>query len=213
MSELDVEVSIGGATVVSILDTTTGGKVTGGKVALAGWSLRTTSTQQSQQTQGQGIAPAANTVIATILLPAGEWSVDWLVSFTGTPGAAETNNLALFQGATLVNGSENGSTAGVEYPQQRVTLSIPVGGANVAIKNTAVATAGSTYFASITATPVSAAALAEITSGGNPVAEISLPIGITDTHFFGSGGIALQSDITLTVLSGSMRGAMFVRLE
>jgi hypothetical protein len=213
MTEVDVEVSLGGVTVVSILDTTTGGRVTGGKVSLAGWSLRTTSTQASQNTAGQFNAPPANTTIASILLGAGEWVINWTVAFGGTPGAGEVNNLTLNQAAALISQSENGSTAGVEYPQAQTTVSIPAGGATIAVKSVLAGTAGSVYFAQITATPVSAVAIAEITSGGNPVAEISLLIGTAETHFFGSGGIDLQSDVTLTVLSGSMRGAMFVRLE
>ena len=213
MTEIDVEVSLGDVTVVSILDTTTGGRVTGGKVSLAGWSLRTTSTQASQNTAGQFNAPPANTTIASILLPQGEWVVNWTIAFGGTTSATEQNNVALYQAGVLNSQAENGFTAGTEYPQAPVTLSIPAGGATIAIKNTLAGTAASVYFASITATPVSAVAIAEITSGSNPVAEISLPIGIVDTHFFGSGGIRLQSDVTLTVLSGSMRGAMYVRLE
>lgn len=213
MTELDVELSIGGATAVTILDTSTGGKVTGGKVALAGWSLRATSSQIGQQTQGQFNAPPANTTITSIVLAAGEWLVNWDVSFGGTTSATEVNNLSIFQGAALLDGSENGSTAGVEYPQAQILVSIPIGGATIAIKNTLAGTAASVYFASINASPVGSVAVAEITSGGNPVAEISVPMGVSDTHFFGSGGIELQSDVTLTVLSGTMRGAMFVRLE
>lgn len=213
MTELDVNVSLGGAIVVPVLDTTTGGRIASGKCSLAGWSLRTTSTQASQQTQGQFNAPPAGTTITSILLPAGEWVVNWVVSFGGTTSATEVNNLALFQGATLINGSENGSTAGVEYPQAQITLSIPAGGATVAIKNTLLATAASVYFAAITATPVSSVAIAEIASGSNPVAEIALPVGAVDTHWFGSGGIEMPSDVTLNVLGGSMRGAVYVRLE
>lgn len=213
MTELDVEVSIGGVTPVPILDTSTGGFVTGGKVSLAGWSLRATSAQISQQTQGQFNAPPANTTITSIVLPAGEWVVNWDVSFGGTTSATEVNNLGIFQTNALLTGSENGSTAGVEYPQAQLLLSIPAGGATVAIKNTLAATAASVYFASINASPVGSVAVAEITSGGNPIAEVSLPIGTSDTHFFGSGGVEARSDVTLAVLSGTMRGAMYVRLE
>lgn len=213
MVEIDVDVLLGGAIAVPVLDTTTGGRIASGKCNLAGWSLRTTSTQASQETQGQFNAPPANTTIASIALPAGEWVIQWDIAFGGTPGATEVNNLSIFQGAALLNGSENGSTAGTEYPQQQITVSLPAGGATIAVKNTLLATAGSVYFVSITATPVSAVAIAEVVSGSNPVAEIAVAVGQVDTRWFGSGGIEMPSDVTLNVIGGSMRGAVYVRLE
>lgn len=213
MTELDVELSLGGAIVVSVLDTTTGQRIASGKCTLAGWSLRTTSVQASQEVQGNVAAPGAATVIATLALPAGEWVINWSVAVEGTVAVAEDNNFVLEQGATTLLTSINGNAIAQPYPQPPVTVSVAAGGQNIRILNSGAGTAGSIYTADIVASPVGVPAIAEILSGTNPVAEISLPVGAVDTHWFGSGGIEMPSDVTLTVLGGSMRGAVYVRLE
>ena len=213
MTELDVEVSLGGAIPVPVLDTSTGQKIANGKCSLAGWSLRTVATQTSVETQGQANAPAANTAIATLLVPAGEWVITWTVMVGGTVGAPEINNFELLQNAVLVVGSENGNSVDLPYSQMAVTISVPAGGQNVTINNVLLATVGSVYFAELAASPVGGVAIAEITSGSNVVAEIALAVGQADTRWFGSGGIEMPSDLTLAVRNGSMRGAVYVRLE
>lgn len=213
MTELDVNVSLGGAIAVPVLDTSAGQRVASGKCALAGWSVRTVATQTSAETQGQANAPAANTAIATLLVPAGEWVITWTVMVNGTVGAPEVNNFQLLQAGVLLLGSENGNTANQPYQQMAVTISVPAGGQNVTINNVILATVGSVYFAELAASPVGGVAIAELTSGSNVVAEIALAVGQADTHWFGSGGIEMPSDLTLAVRNGSMRGAVYVRLE
>lgn len=213
MTEIDVAVSLGGAKAVPVLDTTTGGRIASGKCALAGWSLRTTSVQASLQVQGNVAAPAAGTVIATLALPAGEWVINWTVSVEGTVAVAEDNNFVLQQGVTNLITSINANVVAQPYPQPQITVSIAAGGQNVVVRNIGAGTAASVYTADITASPVGAPAIAEIFSGSNPVAEIALPVGAVDTHWFGSGGIEMPADVTLNVIGGSMRGAVYVRLE
>lgn len=210
MDEIDVVVSVGGVEIISVLDTTVSEKLDAGKLSLAGWSLRTTSVQTSSQVEGSQNAPGAGTTIATLALPAGEWVLNWTVEVSGTVAAAELNNFQLFNAATPLLVSVNGNAVGQPYPQSPVIVSIPVGGANVLVKNVNAGTAASVYTASIAASPVGAVAIAEITSGGNPVAEIALPVGSVDTEWFGTQGLKVRSDVTLNVLSGSFRGAVYV---
>lgn len=210
MPEIDVDISVGPVEIISVLDTTVTERLTAGKLALAGWSLRTTSVQTSLQVEGNQNAPGAGTTIATLALPAGEWVITWGVEVSGTVAAAEINNFQLLQAATPLLNSANGNGVGNVYQQPPVIVSIPVGGANVLVKNINAATAASVYSASIAASPVGAAASAEITSGNNPIAEITIPVGGSDTKWFGSRGVEVRSDVTLTVLSGSFRGAVYV---
>lgn len=208
----EIDVYLGYQSAITVLDTTVSETVAAGKVAMAGWSFRTTSVQNTQDAQGSQNAPAAGTTIASLVLPQGEWQISWQVNVSGTVGAAEINNFELLQGAAVIATSLNGNAVGSPYTQITVTASIPQGGATIFVKNIAIATAASVYSASIVASPVSAVAIAEITSGGNPVAEIVLGVGGTSTVHFGGGGIQLQSDLTLTVLAGSFRGAVYARI-
>lgn len=213
MSEIDLEILSGGIIAVPVLDTTTGQRIASGKCTLAGWSLRATATLQPQDASGNQVSPAAGTTIVGIPLPAGTYTVEWEVEVSGTTGAPEVNNFQLTQGGAQLLQSENGSAAGQPYPQPNATVQLSAASTTIAVKNIALATVGATYTAQLVITQVADAATAEITSGSNPVAEIALPVGVSDTHTFGNAGIGVYSDLTLVVLSGSIRGAVYVRLE
>lgn len=212
MPELDIRIDVTDQAAITVLDTTVSETIAAGLISLSGWSLRTTSLQSGQSSEGAVNAPAAGATVLTLAMPQGQWTLSWEVEVSGTVGAPEVNNFQLLAGAIVLLNSLNGNTAGTPYPQSPITVSIPAGGANLTIKTINASTVGSVYSASISATPVGAVAVAEITSGGNPVAEISLPVGGVDTQYFGGGGIVLRSDLTLSVLSGSFRGAIYARL-
>lgn len=54
-----------------------------------------------------------------------------------------------------------------------------------------------------------AAATVNITDGGNLVVPIALAAGATTREWFGPQGIECRSDITITVVAGSVAGAVF----
>lgn len=56
-----------------------------------------------------------------------------------------------------------------------------------------------------------APASCKITSGGNLVAVIGLGQGLSSTSHLGDLGIHCAQDITLTVLTGSVEGAIYIR--
>lgn len=64
---------------------------------------------------------------------------------------------------------------------------------------------------SLRETTGAAVAEVELSSGGNPIAESSVGDGGSDTHIMSGMGINVRSDITLTVISGSVRGAVYIR--
>lgn len=56
-----------------------------------------------------------------------------------------------------------------------------------------------------------AAAVVEFTSGGNPIGEVSLTAGGSSTSKLSDNGVYVRSDVTLIVISGSVRGAVYIR--
>lgn len=212
MPEVDIDVSIGPVSVITVLDTATSELVVSGAVQLMGWSLRTTSVQASRANENSIVSPGAFATIAQVALPAGEWSIAWTVEVSGTVGAPEVNNFSLSEGVSTLSNSVNGNSAGLPYPQAPFVASVPVAGATVLVQCIAAGTVGATYSVTLTASPVGAVAIAELTSGGSPVAEVSLPVGGHETVSLMPSGIDLHGDLSLSVLSGSFRGAVYVRL-
>lgn len=213
MGDLDIDLVWGSAAVITVLDTTVSETVAAGRARLTGWSLRATGTQQSYELQGNVTSPGAFSTIVSLNVPAGEWMAAWAVEVSGTVGAPELNNFDIQLGGSPLFTSVNGNAAGVPYQQLPVQVSVPAGGGQLVVKNPNVGTVGATYTATISASPVGTPAIAEITSGGNPVAEIALPLGQAQTVFVGVHGVKLSSDLTLSILSGTFRGAVYAILE
>lgn len=109
----------------------------------------------SQSNEGTVTSPAAGATIASLTLPAGEYSISWLVGVTGTIGAPEVNNFELTNGAALVAQSVNESSTTVNYPQAAQQVTIPAGGATVAVKAVGLGTVAAVYAAQLTATWIS----------------------------------------------------------
>lgn len=99
--------------------------------------------------------PAAETTMASTNLTAGTYSVNWEVQLSGTVLAGDANNFGLYNGSNLVATSVNAAQAG-SYPQSQATVTIPAGGAALAIKNIAQGTAGAVYAAYFTLPGVAA---------------------------------------------------------
>lgn len=111
---------------------------------------------QSSANSGSVTSPGAAATITSLALPAGTYSVQWTVVLSGTLGAGDTNNLQLTNGAAQVAPSLNAGAAGT-YVQQTATVVVPAGGATVAVKSIAAATAGGVYAAQLTASPQASA--------------------------------------------------------
>jgi hypothetical protein len=108
---------------------------------------------------GSQNSPAGGQVIASAFLPAGIYTVSWTVSIGGTTSGTEANNFQLLLGATVIQGSQNGSTTGIVAPQIPVTIVVPAGGATLSVQAIIAGTAASVYRAQFAATPVSRSAL------------------------------------------------------
>lgn len=111
-------------------------------------------------------APAANTtIVSSGPVPPGIYTLNWTVELAGTVAAGTDNdNFKVVQGATVLLSSVNPAVVG-SYPQDPITVQVgPAGLAtSFQIKNIGAATAGSTYRAQITLTPVSEANLPQVT--------------------------------------------------
>lgn len=72
-------------------------------------------------TTGGATAPSQFTILNSVVIPAGTYTVNWSVTLSGTTGANEVNNFLLvlpgLPGITSVNGSAAGT-----YPQAPVTF-------------------------------------------------------------------------------------------
>lgn len=100
-------------------------------------------------------------------------------------------------------------------------LEIEITVANVAVVSVPTTTvsqliaAGRCWLAgwSLRETTGAAPAQVEFTSGGSPVGESSMLANGSDTHWLGDHGIGVHGDVTLNVVSGSVRGAVYVAVE
>lgn len=105
-------------------------------------------------TTGTTTSPASFQIIDSVNIPAGTYTVQWSVALSGTVGAADANNFALFLGNTQLAISVNAGAAGT-YAQASVTFTSPGGsgfGASLNIKTwSGTPTTGATYSATITA--------------------------------------------------------------
>jgi hypothetical protein len=100
-------------------------------------------------------SPGALQVLASAVLPGpGEYQVDWTTQLGGTTGVAEVNNCQLILGAAVAEGAIQGQTTGAIYPQIRVYVLVPAGGATLAIETINAGTVASVYRVGFSATQV-----------------------------------------------------------
>lgn len=210
-AEISIDVEIGPVRAIAVPVTAVDVTVLQADAYLSGYSLREASGEIPGYGEGSVTSPAALATIATTpVLPAGTYQLNWLVSLGGTVGAGDANNMritgpsggpfvALFPGA-----------AG-QYPQQplEVTLTAPTA---IIVQAIAVGTVASVYGAEITATPVTTDdAIVEIQDGSNPLAEISLGAGVSDTRFYSGGGLRISQQIKLHIVQGAVTGVIYAR--
>jgi hypothetical protein len=91
-------------------------------------------------------------------LPAGNYVISGTMMFAGTATNADFQNLGLYVGSTLIAALQGvANTAQVAYIQA-ITVTVPAGGAIVALKSIGAGSGTATYMATFSATPVAGSA-------------------------------------------------------
>lgn len=111
----------------------------------------------SQQATASVTGPGAGATITSIALPAGIYTVNWLVGLRGTTAAVDGDNFQLVIGATVLAQSISLSASGTEQQQQPIQVEVAVGGQTLSIQAIAAATATAVYRAQLVAVPDSGA--------------------------------------------------------
>lgn len=110
---------------------------------------------QTSGSAGEAGTPAAGTVITSQNLAAGTYTINALTAIEGAAGTnSDAVNMGLYIGATLVATMFSGvqSENGAPTPNGPFTITVPAGGATVAIKAIATTVNATTYIASLNAT-------------------------------------------------------------
>ena len=83
---------------------------------------------------GSGVTtPAANQVLASIVVPQGSYTLNWIVGLGGTTGTPEISNFNVTLNGVVIAHSENSSSSGSFSTQSPFTISVPAGGGTIAI--------------------------------------------------------------------------------
>lgn len=210
MTEIDIDVRVGGKLPVTVAPTSTDTTILQGAGRLAGWSLRDVNATAPNAASGNAVAPAAaQTIVSLVGLAAGTYTVQWTVGLQGAAAAADADNFQFRSGAGLNVASVNPGAAG-EYPQ--VAIETTVGPADtMSIIAIGAGTAGVTYAADISITPMGATnTVCELIDGNNVIAEIAFGPNVSDTVDFGDGIKTQTARLTLHVVSGTVTGAVYV---
>lgn len=209
---LDIDVELGAPEVIAVevLSTAQDVTVVQGGARLWGWSLREAGGAAPVDVNGQVVAPAATTVIATTgALAAGVYDVTWTVSLDGAAAAADQNNFKLFNGAGAVMASVNAGAAGA-YPQPTARLTVAANNA-ISVQSIGAGTAAVTYDVSIVVAPVTSLGFqAEIRDAGQSLGASSANVQQSDTRWFGSPGLTVNGKIVVHVIAGTVAGAIYI---
>jgi|SRR5271170_253001 len=76
---------------------------------------------------------AAAAIVTTASLPAGRYEVLAATACTGTVAAGDLNNVQLQVGETVIGTLLQAPVANTLWPNQKVTVSVPVGGAAISV--------------------------------------------------------------------------------
>lgn len=210
MDEIDVELLVGGVLPINVQPTSVDVVILRGTGRLTGWSLRDVNATAPRDITGIVVAPLAAGTIATLTgLAAGTYSVEWIVGLQGAAAAGDADNFRLNDSSGDVMTSVNPGAAG-EYPQANAQLTVPANGF-IDVYAIAAGTAGVTYTAQITITPTGETnTVCELQDGNNIMGESAMVNFASDTKDFGSGGVLIQQQLTLHVVSGTVTGCVYV---
>lgn len=169
-----------------------------------------------QSKAGSAVAPASNALIASITGPLvpGTYIVSWNVGLSaGAPAAADVDNFGLQMTGVLARLASDNPAALGEFPQANVQITIPAGNANnLSIVAIGAATAGVTYSAQLTLTPVAGGDQVTVYRGISGVAvgaqrlhtfEAEGPANIGGSEWTPGKGTCMLRDGDALLLSGS----------
>lgn len=105
---------------------------------------------------GSAAAPAANAVVASLLVGGGNWNLNWSVGVFGTTAAGDANNMDIRLNNTDIMHAMYNSAAGTVQTQTPFIQNVNQVG-TFTINALAAASAGTTYEGQISATPASVA--------------------------------------------------------
>lgn len=183
-------------------------ELTGGPVRLVGWSLNDGTADQGLTANGQQTAPPAGTTIASISLPNGNFTIEWSLELSGTPGAGDVNNVALFIGATQIATSVNLGAGGI-YVQPNQIANVTGGPLTLAAKSIGNGVAGSVYTIVLTIIPLGKSQ-ATIFDGGQPVGFATMDEGSSTTQWLGDYGVAVRTKLSVKATQGTATGVLYV---
>lgn len=195
---------------VSASQSLMGTRLAGGPLVVCGWSFTDGVGTDTLTGDGSVIAPAAFTTIAFTDLPNGLYDVAWSVELTGAAAAADANNFELFIGATSIGVSQNQGAAGV-YPQAVARAEVANGPLALAVTSIGAGTAGVTYEAGFTVTPVNDST-ATINDGGLTIGAASVHPASAETKWFGECGPLVETEISVKATAGTIQGAIWYYL-
>jgi hypothetical protein len=185
-------------------------RLVGGPIVVCGWSLTDGTAGQELENSGTQTAPPASTTIASLSLATGVYDVNWTVELTGTPGIADTDNVALHIGATVLALSSNLGAVG-EYPQQQAQAVITGGPLTLSARAVGAGTAGAVYVVTLNVIPVGGGQ-ATIRDGGMPIAYVNIPQGGVDTRWLDREGIDANTELIIQATQGTVSGVVWYRL-
>jgi hypothetical protein len=186
-------------------------RLVGGPVVVCGWSLTDGSASQELANTGSQTSPPASTTISSLSLPSGTYNVNWTVELTGTPGAADVDNVALHIGATVLAISSNLGAVG-DYPQQQAEAVITGGPLTLSARSIGAGTAGAVYTVTLNVIPTGNSQ-ATLRDGGMPIAYINVAPGGVDTRWLDREGIGADTELILQTTQGTVSGVIWYYLD
>lgn len=182
-------------------------RLVGGPVRLRGWSLSDGIAPGGITADASVIAPVAGATIASVSLPTLVYQVAWSLQLSGTPGAADANNVQALLGAALQATSVNQGAAGI-YGQEEFQLTVTGGPLLLAFKAINNAVAGSAYTIEANITPIGSSA-ATVMDGAQPLGFSVMPPGGGDTHWFSGDGVEVLSQLSVQATLGAPQGVLW----
>lgn len=188
-----------------------GSNLVGGPGRLMGWSIKNGSGSNTQEADGTQNAPAAGTTIASISLANGVYAVSWELELSGTPGAGDADNVALFIAATQIGKSVNAGAVGT-YGPFSAQANVVFGPLVLAAKAIGNAVVGSVYRVTLQATQI-ANSLCDIKDGGMVIASPSIDPQNSETQWLGEMGIRFDNGLSVQVSQGTISGVIWFSLD
>jgi hypothetical protein len=180
---------------VSATQALNGQRLVGAPLRLMGWSFNDGNAAQSKPVTGTANAPGAGATIASISL------------LSGTPGAADINNVGVFVNVTQIATSENLGVSG-NYPQQPAQALVTFGPLTLAFEAIGAAAAGSVYTIVATVTAINNS-IGQILDGSGEIARSVILPGGVDNEWFGDSGIAIDTELRVQTITGTVQGTLF----